>query len=727
VEWHALILIEIVSLLESRLRHYPVDIVDAPEQGLVRVAARIDPSRDLWRARLGRGDAASQLQREMLGEGSTEGWTLTVSDALTLGPSAPRLSLMDVVDEGGQRLYVFRFDGNLPTETEVLLRPLPDRGTETSIRRRLRHIDAARGNLDLLRALGNPRSVGLDPALRAMAPPGVPPEDLDPSKLDAWTAITHGHAIDLVVGPPGVGKTFLVSRLVGSILSLTPAARVLITAQNHDALAEMERTLRDHIETIEPDTIIVRVERATEDLADTQLRAQTQSLLDTFMKGKASPLLRSQRDTVGHVLRNSGSRHEIDPAGEAVLRDTDHLVLRAADVTLATANSAILEELVAEGQQFDWVIVEEAARASGPELIGPLLLGNRRVLIGDHRQLAPFDAERRARLYVGEAAEVLLADASESISAMPDLPDSVGVSLAELKANPALLRDAISAALRLEQPFREIAEQSEEMRGGAHPEPVSTLTEQSRMHPTICQLVSDTFYGGRLTTVTRVLNRACPVGTNAETHAAPVIVLDLPPLSRSRIDSFEKFVGTSPTNHSEVAAVLAALERLRAEDGHDPTLVFLSPYTAQCNLLRARLDRHIDRRTNRLHGFSSPKGDGAFVHTVDSFQGGEADLVIVSTVRNNQKVGRHALGILGDRRRMNVLLSRARHKLVLVTSTGFLRNAIRWTGSPDGPESDLVFLETLLHHITRLAEPSRTGSPPHVAIIPCDENGRVIS
>ncbi len=75
---------------------------------------------------------------------------------------------------------------------------------------------------------------------------------------------------------------------------------------------------------------------------------------------------------------------------------------------------------------------------------------------------------------------------------------------------------------------------------------------------------------------------------------------------------------------------------------------------------------------------------------------------------------------------MNVLLSRARHKLVLVTSTGFLHNAIRWTGTADGPESELAFLERLLHRITQLAVPSGTGSPPDATIILCDEDGRVI-
>lgn len=73
----------------------------------------------------------------------------------------------------------------------------------------------------------DPRSVGLDPALRAMASPGTAPTELDPSKAAAWNTIRHGHAFDLVVGPSGVGKTFLVSCLVGSILSQNPIARRL--------------------------------------------------------------------------------------------------------------------------------------------------------------------------------------------------------------------------------------------------------------------------------------------------------------------------------------------------------------------------------------------------------------------------------------------------------------------------------------------------------------------
>ena len=56
------------------------------------------------------------------------------------------------------------------------------------------------------------------------------------------------------------------------------------------------------------------------------------------------------------------------------------------------------------------------------------------------------------------------------------------------------------------------------------------------------------------------------------------------------------------------------------------------------------------------------------VGTVDSFQGDEADIVVVSLVRNNHHSGSRALGFLSDERRMNVLLSRARWKLVVIGS-----------------------------------------------------------
>jgi DNA polymerase alpha-associated DNA helicase A len=727
-EWHALILIEIVTLLEGRLRHYPIEIIDTTETGLVQIAARFDQPHDEWRSIFGLGDAATALDREMsTSDGSLE-WTFTESEALSLGAGAPTLLFDDVDERNGRRLYTFHHEGKLPVGRSVLLRPRPDRGTEASVRRRLRHIVAARDNLDLLRAMGDPRSVGLDPALRDMAPPGAAPGALDASKMEVWAAIDRGHSLDLVVGPPGVGKTFLVSHLVASILSHNPMARILITAQNHEALAEMERALGKQFADGTASSIVVRVERPG-DREETKLRDHARSLLSRFNEREASPLSLARRQAIAQVLRQPRANSKVDPEGDAILRDTEHLILSSADVVLATANSAAIEEMVADGQQFDWVIIEEAARASAPELVGPLQLGNRRVLIGDHRQLAPFDAERKKRLYQANAAEALLEGAGALLRAISDLPKEVDASLETLKADPSLREDVLATALRLEQPFREIAETSEANESASRGGPVSMLTEQSRMHPAICELVSETFYGGRLKTSERIRDRASPIDADDRALQAPVVVLDLPALSKVSQRAFETYEGTSPSNLAEVVAVEAVLDRLRpaATDGGRASLVILSPYTAQCSLLRARLSKRIDREARQLGGFLSAKEDGTFVHTIDSFQGGEADLVIVSMVRNNQKAGRHALGILGDRRRMNVLLSRARHQLVLVTSRGFLINAVqRWSGHAAG--GDLDFMEGMLRRIDAMAKSDAEGSGmvPQVSIVACDASGEIV-
>jgi len=88
------------------------------------------------------------------------------------------------------------------------------------------------------------------------------------------------------------------------------------------------------------------------------------------------------------------------------------------------------------------------------------------------------------------------------------------------------------------------------------------------------------------------------------------------------------------------------------------------------------------------------------VGTVDSFQGSEADLVIVSLVRNNPRAGGAALGFLRDRRRINVALSRAKWQLVLVGSLDFLKEAVRGV-NPDDEPHDLSFLTQIASYPDR--------------------------
>lgn len=728
IVWHALILVEVISLLKEQFAVYPVDVEETNTGVMLLVRPRDDAARDLRRETIKLRPAAEAMERALLLDDGSATWTVCPTDPMSGGQTnLPRLSFMGFQEEGGRRTYLFETDAPLRELGPRFLGLRPDAGTERAMARRLAAIIAARGQSSLLRALADPRQVAIDPVLRHVATPGPPPVELDESKIGAWEAISRGHGLEVIVGPPGVGKTFFVTHLIQRILRITPEARILVSAQNHEALALMERSLKDRL--IGDARIVVRTPRHQTETDQTSLRHETRALLRSVSEGSLSPFAEAQRRWIRDALGDAASNRNADL--DAALRDTDHLVQRSADVTLATTNSYRIEELIADGEQFDWVIVEEAARATGPELIGPLLLGNRRVIIGDHRQLPPFDAESRGRLYDPAVASALLEDAIERVEAQSAVPPEVVASLKALLADETLRADVLGAAARLEEPFRTIVELEEERSRGALGGPVSMLQEQSRMHPAICALVSEVFYEGALMTSARIQERTDVINAKRIELSAPIVLLDLPALSTRPEVAFESRAGSSYVNEAEAAAICEALGVLTPIHHNrggslGPTLAILSPYGGQVDRLRSRISRLINQKNALLQGFTSAKGDGEFVHTVDGFQGGEADLVIVSLVRNNTKVGQGAVGFLRNRQRMNVLLSRARHKLVLVTSRHFLLSAVNGTDPDHMGTGELGHLRAMIETVDRLAATRGRDGRPEAAIVSMDARGRFL-
>lgn len=626
---------------------------------MVWLAPRDDSIRDDQREIMGLRPAAEAMRRELKYDDGKVNWTVSRSAKLATG----RERLPELSYEGSNLVnekLAFAFATNLAVSPgqRLFLRPRKDNGTELAIRRRLQNIVAARANVELLRALDDPAQVAMDDMLRDIAAPGSPPADADmePSKIEAWQSIVAGRSINVVVGPPGVGKTFLISHLVKSILDQTPDARILVSAQNHETLIHMEDELRKFLP--EQSTIVVRVERSRVSEEESTLRQSSAALLRSISKPDAEgvAVMANQLQQITQAL-NPVDRSEKSIA-ERALRDTDNLMLRSSDVTLATTSSHVLEEMIADGEQFDWVFIEEAARANGAELIGALLLGNRRVMIGDHNQLSPFDVVERQKFYDGKRANELLRDAKEKLSAIPDLPGEVEIALDALKADQYLLADVLAIASRFEQPFRSIAER-EALRAGDAKRPSSianTLREQSRMHPAIGELVSNTFYKGELVSSERVKKRKPAVETIAGFPKSPVVILDMPSLSVVKRRAFENTVRRSYRNESEAKAIVSAMKRLSptlSADGRWPTMAVLSPYSAQVSHFERLLKPEIDTTEKTLFGFASPRGDGKFIYTSDSFQGGEADVIVASLVRNNVLVGTRALGFIKNPQRLN--------------------------------------------------------------------------
>jgi hypothetical protein len=177
---------------------------------------------------------------------------------------------------------------------------------------------------------------------------------------------------------------------------------MLLSAQGHDALDNLQEKVKATLSENGMDDVIV-VRSTTPDRRTTTDEEVHLTGLGYLKELSTSALIEdapgSIRDRVRALVHAAGqpehAKHTVERSG---LHALSNLVLDAANVVISTANSPDIERLVEAREQFDWVIIEEAAKATGPELVGPLMLSGRRLLIGDHHQLPPFDADRLVKI-----------------------------------------------------------------------------------------------------------------------------------------------------------------------------------------------------------------------------------------------------------------------------------------------------------------------------------------
>ncbi len=187
----------------------------------------------------------------------------------------------------------------------------------------------------------------------------------------------------------------------------------------------------------------------------------------------------------------------------------------------------------------------------------------------------------------------------------------------------------------------------------AHGEAVKvTLAEQYRMNERIMRYPSEALYGGAL--------RAHPSVADRALDAAPLEVVDT---SGRGFEETTPEGSDSKQNDGEAELVAAEVERVIALGVEPADLAVIAPYDAQVQLLRQLLATRLD--------------EGLEVDTVDGFQGREKEAVVVSLVRANDA---GEVGFLADVRRMNVALTRARRKLVVVGDAATVARHPFYTG-----------------------------------------------
>ncbi len=256
-----------------------------------------------------------------------------------------------------------------------------------------------------------------------------------------------------------------------------------------------------------------------------------------------------------------------------------------------------------DGQRFNTLFIDEAAQALEAACWIPLRRVSRVILAGDHCQLPP------------------------TVKSLAALKAGLGVTLME----------------------RVTATQ---------PSVVTLLKVQYRMNEAIMRFSSDWFYGGQVKSAPQVKHRGILDYDN------PFLWIDTAPLEEED-DSpvyHEQFVGESfgRVNKAEANLTISTLRDYLEKVGKQRFLDeqvdvgVISPYRAQVQYLRSLI-----KATPELKPFRR----AITINTVDGFQGQERDIVLISLVRSNAAGD---IGFLKDLRRMNVAITRARMKVIIL-------------------------------------------------------------
>lgn len=192
----------------------------------------------------------------------------------------------------------------------------------------------------------------------------------------------------------------------------------------------------------------------------------------------------------------------------------------------------------------------------------------------------------------------------------------------------------------------------ERLMGTCGPQVARRLTVQYRMHQSIMDFSSNEFYEGELladdSVRGHVLADLPDVGSVALTQS-PIEFIDT---AGAGYDEEIEPDGESRRNRQEADLVRRKVQELLDAGIAAQQIAVIAPYAAQVRLLRERLDV-----------------PGLEIDSVDGFQGREKEAVVISLVRSNPK---GEIGFLGDVRRMNVAMTRARRKLLVIGDSATL-------------------------------------------------------
>ena len=452
----------------------------------------------------------------------------------------------------------------------------------------------------LLDVLFGERDAEFDPRT-TIAEHGWFDSGLDSSQRAAVQHALAANHVALIHGPPGTGKTTAVVELIRQ--AVARGERILACAPSNVAVDNLaERLARAGVRIVRlghPARVMGSVQEHS--LAAQVDRAPEQKLLRDVRRELDGSLrqmhrARSRSDRFAAKDQVRQLRREQRELEQAVTRG----IVDGAAVVLTTLTGAA-DGLVAE-KHFDRLVIDEAAQALEAACWIALPRASRVVLAGDHRQLPP-------TIHSAEAARRGLA--------------------------------------------RTLFERLADAPGGA--DTTRMLTQQYRMHAAIMAFSAASFYDGRLqahaSVASHLLTDLGDVVTT-EWTAAPLHFVDTAGAGHEETSGDDE---GSKANPGEAELVVKVVDHLCEAGVAAAEIAVVTPYNAQVQLLRRRLEHHPEIE----------------IGSVDGLQGREKEAVVLSLVRSNES---GEVGFLAEMRRLNVALTRARRHLTVIGDSATLAN-----------------------------------------------------
>lgn len=444
---------------------------------------------------------------------------------------------------------------------------------------------------------------------------------LNPTQERAVNEVLWAKDVAIVHGPPGTGKTTTLVEAINE--TLMRESQVLVCAQSNMAVDWISEKLVDR------GINVLRIGNPT--------RVNDKMLGFTYERRFEShadyPQLWAIRKAIRELRKNRKK------GSENYHQKMDRLKSRAAEIELRI-NAELFGEArviactlvgsahhLLEGMKFGTLFIDEAAQALEAACWIPMKRASRVILAGDHCQLPP------------------------TVKSIAALRAGLGKTLME-----------------------RIAENK--------PEVVTLLKIQYRMNDEIMRFSSDWFYGGKVESAPQIKYRSVLdydhpitwIDTSNEENQITIEGEDAPEDSASTSSSVsaanqnsdlnfkEQFVGESfgRINKAEAELTLLTLAEYFTKIGKQRVLEeridvgIISPYRAQVQYLKKLIKKY---------EFFKPYRRLISVNTVDGFQGQERDVILISLVRSNDE---GQIGFLKDLRRMNVAMTRARMKLIIL-------------------------------------------------------------